>query len=460
MEEATCLHQIPNPLPDYPLPSLRVIISISFFRHRLPRVAASPPREAPIRVTVTKLPPPGRHYLVTEANRSSRDLSLLASGFRSGSSRSASIAAAAEGKEQYPFIEIRDEKMKRTATAATQMSKLVIEDLGLYFSFGGGETSVVGFDTDYLSYQTLNAVAKEDLGYTIVHRMWWLPPKKTMASGLREIFRDMDILYGLMIDVKKVDDGQVVMFFEAEREVSGGWDNEVGNLGDDEGFNSDDDAGAQMSVQPPLFVVSDDSSESDHGVDPQYKKRRIRTVYYNSGGEEVEQCNGSVFSVAGNSGNPNQVSEQAVEHSMSDLNITPNSASTEYRQSSGCDHIRPDLSDEGSYDAADYEPIQQVTRDFSNVRLRQGMRFINAASFKDFVGADILWLKSCQSKMEAVCRDRCGWRVYGSWNSRKESFILKCLGEKHTCPRALENKQASAKWIARTYIEKFRITPK
>ncbi|CAN1223988.1 hypothetical protein LINPERPRIM_LOCUS2190 [Linum perenne] len=123
----------------------------------------------------------------------------------------------------------------------------------------GGETSVVGFDTDYLSYRTLNAVAKEDLGYTIVDRMWWLPPKKTMASGLREIFGDMDILYGLMIDVKKVDDGQVGMFFEAEREVSGGWDNEVGNLGDDEGFNSDDDAGAQMPVQPPLFVVSDDS---------------------------------------------------------------------------------------------------------------------------------------------------------------------------------------------------------
>ncbi|CAN1752330.1 hypothetical protein LINPERHAP1_LOCUS4681 [Linum perenne] len=144
------------------------------------------------------------------------------------------------------------------------------------------------------------------------------------------------------------------------------------------------------------------------------------------------------------------------------MNLTPNSSSTEYRLSSGSDHVRPNLSDEGSYDVADFEPIQQVRRDFSNVRLRQGMRFINAASFKDFVasyclyiGADILWLKSCQSKMEAMCRDGCGWRVYGSWNSRKDSFVLICLGEKHTCPRALENKQASAKWIAKTYIEKF-----
>ncbi|CAN1300448.1 hypothetical protein LINPERPRIM_LOCUS24585, partial [Linum perenne] len=275
----------------------------------------------------------------------------------------------------------------------------------------GGEENVVGFDTDYLSYRTLIACAKEDLGYTIVHRMWWLPPKKSMSTGLRELFGDMEILYGLMIDVKKVEDGQVVMFFEAEKEVSWGWDNEDGNLADDEGLNSDDEDGAENSVQPPnppFIVVSDQSGES----------------------------------------------EEAVERSMSDMNLPPNSSSTEYRQSSGSDHVRPNLSDEGSYDAADFEPIQGVRRDFGNVRLRQGMRFINAASFKDFVasyclyiGADILWLKSCQSRMEAVCREGCGWRVYGSWNSTKDSFVLKCLGDNHTCPRALENKQASAKWI-------------
>ncbi|CAN1247385.1 hypothetical protein LINPERPRIM_LOCUS6298 [Linum perenne] len=37
---------------------------------------------------------------------------------------------------------------------------------------------------------------------------------------------------------------------------------------------------------------------------------------------------------------------------------------------------------------------------------------------------------------------------------------MKCLGEKHTCPLALKNKQASAKWIATTYIEKFCNAPK
>ncbi|CAN1179092.1 hypothetical protein LINPERHAP2_LOCUS33998 [Linum perenne] len=258
----------------------------------------------------------------------------------------------------------------------------------------GGEESVVGYHTDYLSYRTLNAVAKEDLGYTIVHRMWWLPPKKTMASGLRELFGDNDILYGLMIDVKKVEDGQVVMFFEAEREVSGGWDNEDGNLGDDEGYNSDDDDGADMSVRPPILVLSDDSGESDHGDDPQGKKRRIRTVYYSSGGEEVQQCSSSMFSLAGN---------------WVILPTYPNS-------------------------------LLNVA-----YQIRWGGHFVAKELLVEDGGSV----------------QRCMWlEVYGSWNSRKESFILKCLGENHTCPRASENKQASAKWIAKTYIEKFRITPK
>ncbi|CAN1124827.1 hypothetical protein LINPERHAP2_LOCUS2569, partial [Linum perenne] len=143
----------------------------------------------------------------------------------------------------------------------------------------GGEENIVGFDTDYLSYRTIMAVAKDDLGYQIVHRIWWLPPKKTMANGLRELFGDNEILYGLMIDVNKVEDGQVVMFFEATKEVSGGWDNEDGNLGDDEGMNSDDDDGAENSVRPPhspFAVVSDESDNSAQAYDDFIKQEPKR----------------------------------------------------------------------------------------------------------------------------------------------------------------------------------------
>ncbi|CAN1135609.1 hypothetical protein LINPERHAP2_LOCUS8952, partial [Linum perenne] len=224
-------------------------------------------------------------------------------------------------------------------------------------------------------------------------------------------------------------------------------------------MDEDDENGAENSVQPPdlpFIYLSDESDEVRDGGPTIGRKRNIRTVYYSSGGEEVQQCSSSRLSVDANVGHPPHLSQDAVEVPMSDMNLTPNSSSTEYRQSSDSDHVRPNLSDEGSYDAEDYEPIQQVTRDFSNSRLRQCMKFTDSATFKEFVasyclyiGADILWLKSCKSKMEAICREHCGWRVYGSWNSRKEAFVLKCLGENHRCPRALENKQASAKWIVK-----------
>ncbi|CAN1830958.1 hypothetical protein LINPERHAP1_LOCUS33033 [Linum perenne] len=235
-------------------------------------------------------------------------------------------------------------------------------------------------------------------------------------------------------------------------------------------MNSDDDDGAENSVRPPhsLFVViSDESDNSAQGNLDRGRKRNIRTVYYSSGGEEIQQCSSSRVSVAVTARNPSHVVEGADEHGISDQNLTPNSSSTQYRQSSDSDHVRPNLSDEGSVRADEYEPIQQVTRDFTNIRLRQGMKFVDSDTFREFVvsyclfiGADILWLRSCKSKMEAVCRKRCGWRVYGSWNSRKESFVLKCLGERHTCARAMENKQASSKWLAQTYLEKFRHDPK
>ncbi|CAN1319606.1 hypothetical protein LINPERPRIM_LOCUS31312 [Linum perenne] len=235
-------------------------------------------------------------------------------------------------------------------------------------------------------------------------------------------------------------------------------------------MNSDDDDGAENSVRPPhspFAVVSDESDNSAQGNLDRGRKRNIRTVYYSSGGEEIQQCSSSRVSVAVTARNPSHVVEGADERGISDQNLTPNSSSTQYRQSSDSDHVRPNLSDEGSVRADEYEPIQQVTRDFTNIRLRQGMKFVDSDTFREFVvsyclfiGADILWLRSCKSKMEAVCRKRCGWRVYGSWNSRKEAFVLKCLGERHTCARAMENKQASSKWLAQTYLEKFRHDPK
>ncbi|CAN1182115.1 hypothetical protein LINPERHAP2_LOCUS35801 [Linum perenne] len=55
--------------------------------------------------------------------------------------------------------------------------------------------------------------------------------------------------------------------------------------------------------------------------------------------------------------------------------------------------------------------------------------------------------------------EKCGWRVYASWHGKKEAFMLKTVGKPHSCPQKLRNKQATSKWIANTFLERFRLNP-
>ncbi|CAN1221849.1 hypothetical protein LINGRAPRIM_LOCUS415 [Linum grandiflorum] len=52
-----------------------------------------------------------------------------------------------------------------------------------------------------------------------------------------------------------------------------------------------------------------------------------------------------------------------------------------------------------------------------------------------------------------------GWRVFASWFGRNEAFTVKGVGQPHNCPRAMINRSATASWIAKNFIGKFRIYP-
>ncbi|CAN1825485.1 hypothetical protein LINPERHAP1_LOCUS31190 [Linum perenne] len=104
-----------------------------------------------------------------------------------------------------------------------------------------------------------------------------------------------------------------------------------------------------------------------------------------------------------------------------------------------------------------------------DIVIRHGGRMDFSGSVPKYVGGeenvvgfdtDYLSYRTLVACAKEDLGDHCGWRVYGSWNSKREAFVLKCLGDNHKCPRALENKQASTKWIAKTYLEKFRLNPK
>ncbi|CAN1317731.1 hypothetical protein LINPERPRIM_LOCUS30539 [Linum perenne] len=95
------------------------------------------------------------------------------------------------------------------------------------------------------------------------------------------------------------------------------------------------------------------------------------------------------------------------------------------------------------------------------------MKFKDPTQFKHAVvkhalysGASLRWTRSGKTRCEAICRKKtCRWSIYGAWYAVNKSFLIKRLGEPHSCPRAQSNNQATAKWIAYDFLEQFRINP-
>ncbi|CAL1389628.1 unnamed protein product [Linum trigynum] len=98
----------------------------------------------------------------------------------------------------------------------------------------------------------------------------------------------------------------------------------------------------------------------------------------------------------------------------------------------------------------------------SHLNIVAGLKFETGEQFKEAVsdycisiGADIKWNISTDKKKRAVCRQNCGWYVYGSWHGGRQCFMVKNVGSRHSCPRALRMKGANAVWAAKRYIGRF-----
>ncbi|XP_056175387.1 uncharacterized protein LOC115675634 isoform X3 [Syzygium oleosum] len=91
------------------------------------------------------------------------------------------------------------------------------------------------------------------------------------------------------------------------------------------------------------------------------------------------------------------------------------------------------------------------------------MRFASRAQFKKAVqlyaimnGFDIGWKKSEETKMDGRCMNGCEWRVFASWMQSEKTFIIKTVGNEHTCPRSMRNKNATYVWLAEQFLPKIR----
>ncbi|CAN1164851.1 hypothetical protein LINPERHAP2_LOCUS25815, partial [Linum perenne] len=280
-----------------------------------------------------------------------------------------------------------------------------------------------------------------------------------MATGLHEILSDVDVVYGLLLDAAK---GEIHIFLEATKSVDGVGENENGADGDDEaGDDDENDTDGENSVAGEFVNMNSDND--DHGtiIGSILKKRKECNVF-DDFDEEVDHTN--IIRPDRVDKNVNGDGEYArLDHN---LEVDPHSPISIYRNSSDSEHIAPNLSDEDSIHPVDQQPFHNGKGDYENIQLVSGMKFQSAHKFKEVIvnhsisiGADIIWKKSCKTKMEAICREKCGWRVYASWHGKKEAFMLKTVGKPHSCARKLRNKQATSKWIANTFLERFRLNP-
>ncbi|CAN1184923.1 hypothetical protein LINPERHAP2_LOCUS37249, partial [Linum perenne] len=148
------------------------------------------------------------------------------------------------------------------------------------------------------------------------------------------------------------------------------------------------------------------------------------------------------------------------EHSSEDASY--------YRGSEESDHVRANISaDEGIEDIYDGAPRYDPNCDHTTLTFSLGMKFANPSQFKHavvkhaiYLGANLRWIRGGEKKREAVCRAKnCQWSIYASWYAVNKSFMIKRLGEPHCCARSQSNNQATARFIARDFLERFRINP-
>lgn len=104
--------------------------------------------------------------------------------------------------------------------------------------------------------------------------------------------------------------------------------------------------------------------------------------------------------------------------------------------------------------------------DHKQLKVTMGMRFVDDFQARDALveqamehGKDIHFKRISKEQMDSRCKKGCAWRIYGSEVGKKGVFALKIVKDEHTCPRVIRNKIVTSTWIAKRYLEVFRLRP-
>ncbi|CAN0908506.1 hypothetical protein LINGRAHAP2_LOCUS25324 [Linum grandiflorum] len=356
----------------------------------------------------------------------------------------------------------------------------------------GGSTFQMHIFKEEITYERLHQIARWELQYESADRMFYLPHGQNMSNGMVEIFSEMSVSHGLLYSGI---DGVITVYMTCivnDEEFAG--DNMTKGVGVQ-------DRGADGDEEVQRLVAEDDS---DRTTDPEFYevlnnlgilglRRKFRSQRAN-GGKEVDQVYEEMESSTGpanhgplNTGpapsetnsQPNEDDDEYIHDNLESLSndygsdaddegVIPEptkqpSIDSSYRNSSGSYHIYGNSSDEEHESRFEVQPWYDPNCDHKMLQFKVGMRFKDASQFRAAVvensiakGMDVKWVRSSLRKKEAVCRQKCGCRLYASWYGRNRAIVIKSMGLPHSCTRSLRMKQMTARWIAKTYLERFR----
>nr|XP_010942039.1 YTH domain-containing protein 1-like [Elaeis guineensis] len=96
-------------------------------------------------------------------------------------------------------------------------------------------------------------------------------------------------------------------------------------------------------------------------------------------------------------------------------------------------------------------------------QLKVGLLFKDVHQFKKVLknytikdSRDIAFIKNEKTRVTVECKQRCGWRLHASQVTGETSFQIKTFKKAYKCGKSFMNKQVTAKWLSKKYMENLR----
>ncbi|GMY09077.1 hypothetical protein FCV25MIE_04316 [Fagus crenata] len=111
-------------------------------------------------------------------------------------------------------------------------------------------------------------------------------------------------------------------------------------------------------------------------------------------------------------------------------------------------------------------PEFHAATDMSNPEFKIGMIFSDNKELKEAIraykikwGFPLKFKKNEPKRVRVICAEGCDWRMHAIWKKDSNSFQIIKLVKEHSCAKAFHSRQVTSKWVARVFLEKFRLDP-